>query len=84
MNYLVQVESIDKMFKYLTTLEQKHESSKLCLLELYKSLKLDLEMTQWVKYLVCQNEDPSSHPPISCNKMDIILYTCHPSDGSYQ
>lgn len=84
MNFLVQVESIHKMFKYLITLEQKHESNELCLLESDKTLKLDLEMTQWVKYLLCKNEEPSSQPQKSCNKMDIAPYTCHPSDGSYQ
>lgn len=79
MNYLVQVECIDKMFKYLITLEQKHESNELCLLALDKTLKLDLEITQWDKFLLCKNEDPSSQPQKSHNKMDIALYSCHPS-----
>lgn len=82
MNYLVQVERIDKMFKYLITLEQKYESNELCFLALDKTLKLDLEMTQWDKFLLCKNEDPSSQLQKSRNKMDIALYSCHPSEGN--
>lgn len=82
MNYLVQVESIHKMFKYLITLEQKHESNELCLLELDMTLKLDMEMTKWVKYLLGKNEDPSSQSQ-KIMQQDGCSTVYLSSDGSY-